>query len=317
MKKRYALVLDASGSMAGIINDARNLANETIRNIFASESEAEVTVITFSSGQIDVLARNVSKKFTVGQEYQAGGGTPLFKAVVRAVDEIATRGGLYTVVTITDGQDTDGELSRFQDVLKKKTATDKWTFAFMLPPYYVDSFKNLSGVPAGNIKGWTDIKVAAQDLVVATTTHTSRGSVATKNFFTVDASKLKTRGLRDITDEVKVYTATREETLDKLVSARTRRDYVKGEAYYQLTKKERKVQPDKIILVQDKTTKRVFFDGREKLGLPTDQDVKLEPGNLGNFDVFILSKSVGNPRIIPRGAKFLVWPAGVKELVNA
>src|SRR4051812_5005645 len=110
MTKRYALVLDASGSMGGIVDDARNLANATIKNIFAKEPKAEITVIVFRTGNINVVAKNAKLGFVVtAAHYTAHGGTPLFKSVLTAIEEIDTtkRGTTFTVITITDGGETD------------------------------------------------------------------------------------------------------------------------------------------------------------------------------------------------------------------
>lgn len=323
MKRRFAVVLDASGSMSGIIGEAQSLGNETIKRILKDDPKAEITVITFESGNIAVLATNVNASFKLdATNYRAGGGMPLYDAVLTAIDTIASssRGLTFTVITVTDGQNTDNHslLGHLKSEIKRLQATDKWTFAFALPPLYKEGFGKLLDIPSGNLLGWTDINDAAEAIVAGVTTTVKSGAKSTKDFFKLDANQVKKKDLkkmRDVTDEVTIVTARAEARINKLVTGKTRKPYVAGTGFYQVTKKERKVSSVKKILVRDKTTGKVYFDGRSALGLPDDQDVKLEPGNLGNYDVFIESQSESNPRIIPRGAMVAIWPEAVAVTV--
>ena len=78
--------------------------------------------------------------------------------------------------------------------------------------------------------------------------------------------------------------------------------FTKGEIFYELSKKE-KVQQYKQILVQDQKTGK-FYRGWDKarklLGLPDFQngEIKVSPGTLGDFKVFVQSTSV-NRKLVP------------------
>lgn len=81
--------------------------------------------------------------------------------------------------------------------------------------------------------------------------------------------------------------------------------YVKGCAFYQLTKPEL-VQKHKDLMVKEKTG-RVLYGGQEVrkvLGLPEFQDGKVTPGNHANYDVFV--QSTANNRKLVRGTTVMV-----------
>ena len=80
-----------------------------------------------------------------------------------------------------------------------------------------------------------------------------------------------------------------------------------GSAFYQLTKPER-VQGHKAICIREKHSGKVYSGdaARDLLGVPKGGEIKLYPGKVGNFDVFIQSTSV-NRNLLP-GTEVLYWP---------
>jgi len=86
-----------------------------------------------------------------------------------------------------------------------------------------------------------------------------------------------------------------------------RMKFLKGSAFYQLIKTEARVQPNKLILIRDRTTGKVFAgdNARDMLGLSKIQNVRLHPGDHGNYDIFI--QSMSHNRLLPRGSGVLYW----------
>lgn len=84
--------------------------------------------------------------------------------------------------------------------------------------------------------------------------------------------------------------------------------YVKGAAFYQLIKTEKKVQPYKMVALRVKTSGKIYSgsEARVMLGIDVDKTVRLVPGDHGKFDVFIQSTSY--TRKIPAGSQVLYWP---------
>ena len=80
-------------------------------------------------------------------------------------------------------------------------------------------------------------------------------------------------------------------------------NYEAGRGFYQLMKKEL-IQGYKRIVLREKTTGNIYIGDktRDMLGLPAG-DVKVGPGNHGNFDIF--PESTSFTRILSRGTKFI------------
>ena len=115
----------------------------------------------------------------------------------------------------------------------------------------------------------------------------------------------------DISQEVAIFpvsTADHDVEIRPFIEARLHgKPMLKGAGFYQLTKTEPTVQPNKKILVRDKTTQAIYYGdaARQMLGLPTYGNIRLAPGNHGNFDIFIQSTSVN--RKLTRGTSLVYW----------
>jgi hypothetical protein len=72
---------------------------------------------------------------------------------------------------------------------------------------------------------------------------------------------------------------------------------VKGRAFYQLTKTET-VQDYKEIIVEDRTTGKLYRGARSMIGMPDHGSIRLVPKNLGNYNVYVASTSV-NRKLVP------------------
>lgn len=124
----------------------------------------------------------------------------------------------------------------------------------------------------------------------------------------VPLSQVK-RVATDISGEAHVFPVIRGgEEIRSFVEKNLRYPMALGGAFYQLTKPEPKVQPRKQIILRDKLTGRLYGgrDTRSLLRLPSNGDVKLSPGDQGQYDVFVQSTSV-NRKLIA-GTDVVYWP---------
>lgn len=92
--------------------------------------------------------------------------------------------------------------------------------------------------------------------------------------------------------------------IDKFVEKVTSQPYIKGCAFYQLSK-EVLVQASKQIYIFDRQSKNVYQGeyARALLGIP-NTNCKIRPDYNGRFDVFIQSTSL-NRKLVP-GTKLLI-----------
>lgn len=327
---RFALVLDRSGSMHSLRGDALRTFNTTLEAIrtqaIKTGQETYVSVYIFGSHKA-VKLRDQEMAQTMAalrpEEYSIGGGTALFDAVGQASDDLwgLDRGDpntSYCVMAVTDGEENESSRfcrgTGFMAYIQKLQATDRWTFAFMLPKgHYKVHFVRSYGVPEGNVTEW-ETTVEGVRAMAATNSASiggyyasrSLGITSSKNFFEVDASKITDTDLKkmvDISPSVKIWTVPNEIGIADFVAAKTKRDYVLGSGYYQLMKKE-KIQPQKRIMLRDKRTGAIYagVEARRLLSLPA-YEVTVVPGNFANFEIFIQSTSPN--RKLPRGTQLI------------
>lgn len=326
---RIAFVIDRSGSMAHLTHaavDALNTNIEAIRKEAARTGQITwVTVISFDN-TVEIL-RSDEDVATVRPisyyEVSARGGTALFDAVGSGIEYLKSYVPLpdqdvsYLVISITDGEENASrkyDSFSFNRLLKETQATDLWTFTFLLPPGSKDRFCSRFGIPVGNIREWEATTQGVREYAVANSqgitsyfSSRQRGIKSTKSFYT-DLSDLTSKDVKknldDISGMVRVLPVDREEDIKTFVEKNMGK-YVPGTAFYQLTKDEKKVQDYKQLLVMEKGKKAVFGgpDARSVLGIP-DGDLKIKPGNHGNWDVFVQSTS--SNRKLVRGTKVLI-----------
>lgn len=256
--------------------------------------------------------------------YFPGGGTPLVDAVGTSVDDflhLPDKNAVnvsFLVIVITDGYENSSTIyskSLLKDLLRKVQATDRWTFAFICPPDSVDTIRAL-GIPSGNIQPWDGTTEQYRDLGIRTQSATRsyydsrvKGATSSKSFFSLDLDKVKPQDLKkdlvDVRSSYQKLPVTKEIDITSFVESATHLPYVKGFAFYQLTKKE-DLQDHKEILIEDRKTKAIYGGrkARSLLSLPEYGTIRLEPGNIANYNVYVQSTSVN--RKLVRGTSLLV-----------
>lgn len=271
-------------------------------------------------------------------QFKRGGSTALFDAIGEAVTRferlgVADANTSFLVVTVTDGQENASRRwsrSNLQAKIRQLQGTDRWTFAFSGPRGSGAEVQRQLDFYAGNVTEWENSRqgtqVMSNNLSAGVSTFygaRSRGLTSTKSFFTPDLSAVSTRDLaklRNVKDEFKVLPVDnstpegREWEIRPFVEDRLAKNstlnrqvggqYELGRAYYELTKPE-DVQPHKDILIMDRSSGAVFGgnEARGAIGMPTNCDVRVKPGNHANYRLFVKSTSVN--RKLVRGTAVL------------
>lgn len=326
LKNHFVLVCDGSGSMASHRNGAAKLFNEQLDIVQNSKDQNSVTVFHFGLASRPVqeirfnAPPNQVNRFTP-YNYPAEGQTPLYDAVLEAGQRAlcdTDPDKSFVMVVLTDGQENASynSASQLREFIRKQQATDRWTFVFLVPRGYKQNFVSLSGVYDGNVREWDNIEDARRELIAGAQNYMqarSRGLRSTKSWFTTDLSSVGKREisrLRDITNEVDTFTVERESNIRDFVNAKTGGQFAPGRSFFEIMKKEKEIQDYKRLLIQDRTTKRIYADGngltvRQLVGLPDSGTVAIDPGNHANYVLFAQSTSLN--RILPRGTKLTFW----------
>lgn len=338
---RIAFCLDFSGSMAHLRTGALKSFNGALQRIRdeAARTGQPTFVSLYSFGESSYEStRTYYRDVPIEQvrnldSYAAVGGTPLLDAVGTATENFLRMGVAnhaselesFVVIVITDGEENASKrynYSNLATLMRQTQATDRWTYAFMLPRGYKADFVRTYGVPDGNCEEWEQNDAGITRLGVQTSSAISNyyqarstGIRSVKNFYSVDLSKVKAADIRSLTDlagRVKVLPVTKETPIRPFVEAKFG-NYVAGSAYYQLTKPE-KIQARKQVLIMEKGKASIYGgnEARTLIGIPLGQECRVKPLDLAKYDVFVQSTSVN--RQLVRGTKLLVDTAQTTAL---
>lgn len=143
-KVHNLIILDESGSMNSIYREALIGLNNTLTTIRTAQSEHPdqfhlITLISFDSGHYNPIYRNIpaSKTGTIKPEqYRPCGGTPLYDAMGRAINELrrkVEKGDIVLVTIITDGLENascEYNSRMIYDLVTEMKAAD-WIFTYI------------------------------------------------------------------------------------------------------------------------------------------------------------------------------------------
>ena len=336
LKNFIYLLLDSSDSMNTIRQATINAANglfDSFRYVPKGQ-ENYISFLTFGGESFAWDGSLVfSPRFTHATpesiphlnfgNYTCKGMTPLLDAVGAAVDELERiPKDDYTsrlILCVTDGDENKSRrYNKFNFANLMRRLDDSYTITFQVPKGNKRA-TTAFGIPEDNIKEWEQTDEGTRETFAETQDAMNNyyqdrtaGKRSTKTFFSKVQSHVPAnakRLLQDLSASFREYQVVTEDIIRPFVEAKTGKDYVPGIAFYQLMKPE-KVQPNKEVLVQEKKVGRTrpkVYGGpqaRDLIGLPQGEYAKVDPGNHGNYDVFVQSRSVN--RILPRGTKVLV-----------
>lgn len=323
-----ALVLDASLSMSGLAQQLIKVADNQIEYLAQRskemDQETRITVFTFSTQapghrqpKIDCLIydKDVLRVPSIAGLYRPDGNTPLIDATFTVLEDLAMtpeKHGEHSflIYVLTDGQENMSKLHTATELSHKITGLpDHWTVATFVPNQVAVHEAKRFGFPAQNIAVWdatsaagvveagAKIRETTENFMVAR----ASGVRGSRNLFSLQTPTLatvsKALGTPLHHGQFRMLDVQDTMYIAEFVESKTNRAYKKGEAYYQLTKKE-KIQPSKSIAILDK--KKGLYVGpnaRDLLGLP-DHEVPVAPDHNPDYDIFVQSLSV-NRKLVP------------------
>lgn len=335
MKKNYvSFVVDASGSMYPYTAKMRELLTSMTNSVIANSAgqDTKVRYEFFGSrleNRHDFQTYNPLKypstdftKTPVVPEYNPTGNTALNDAIMRTIEKHqrykpSLLGDVaHLIIILTDGEENDSDTSStvVAEAIRKAQTTGVYTFAFNAPPRHKNVIARLYEIPAENIREWEQSNTGFAETQrindIGTQTYfTSRklGSTASTSYYVTDLSSISSKDLNDCDDftkRLRSYVVPRECRIDEFVN-NVAPPFIRGAAFYQLTKPE-KIQQHKQLVIRPKGTQRYYGGNhvKELLGIPLFKDVKVEPGNHANYDLFVQSTS--DNRKLVRGSHVLV-----------
>lgn len=310
-----AAAADFNANIAAIKNAATAEMLDTVVSVAEASGIAKLSVT--------VSNPHVLKPVTT---WKASSGTPLWSAMVKLIKlhnslpDTNNPNVSSLILVTTDGEANyePGVYSELKELIAMANRTGRWSFVFRLPEGARQNVKQTIldlGIPEGNIQSWETTAAGMAASTAKTTqamanffTARSAGASSTSAFYT-DASKVNVAALDDVTKKVSLYVVPQEDNGIELrpFILRHRMEYLKGSAFYQLTKTESRVSYTKQVLVRDQATGKIFAgkEARKMIGLPSDRNARLHPGDHKNFDLFIQSESVN--RKLVGGTGVVYW----------
>jgi hypothetical protein len=312
-------VVDESGSMSGLTNEVVDVFDSQIEHLARRSQEVNqetrVSVYLFSNNtKCLIYDMDVMRLPKLGKYYSPNGGTALIDGTLKAISDLKKTPELYgdhafLIYTLTDGEENQSRGS--SDSLKRELdgLPENWTFAVLVPNQRGVFEAKKFGFPSENISIWDatsakGIKEAGRFIRESADnffTGRSKGIRGTKTLFKLNVD-VTAKEVKSNLDELSKsdYTVVNVFRIEQIRDAveNITGTFVKGSAYYQLTKPET-VQSYKQICIRDKKTHKVYSgaNARSLLGFPNG-DVRVKPENLGKFDIFVQSTSV-NRKVVP------------------
>lgn len=329
MKNYIGFVNDHSGSMQRLHEAAIKDYNTMIGAVkdAASREMQDTIVSTIGIGlpnnrvlrQVVISNPHVLKPI---RDWVAYGNTPLLDGIAdmiklfESLPDYDNPDVSFLVSITTDGDENDSHTSRYwlRNKIEELQKTGRWTFVFRVPKGSKQYVSHL-GVPAENIQQWETTNAGMEKSTKETkkamdSFFTARAAGAkSSTAFYASAADVDTSALADITKDTSLYVVPDAdmgiEIRDFIL--RHRMEYLKGAAFYQLTKTESRVSHTKLIAIRSRLTGKTFagLEARQMIGLPTDRNARLHPGDHGNYDIFIQSESVN--RKLVGGTGVLYW----------
>jgi hypothetical protein len=167
-RTEIVVLMDASGSMNSIREDAVGGFNSFIEKQKEQDGEANITVTFFDSNRYTKWLEGIDLKAcpVLNGEYRPGAATPLLDATGRTIEELEARlAGLdaavqparVMVIVVTDGQENSSRFFTREQVkrrIEEKQEAAGWQFVFLAAN--VDAFDEgrQMGFPKRNTAGY-------------------------------------------------------------------------------------------------------------------------------------------------------------------
>jgi len=337
MKQYVGFIRDHSLSMGHLTTPAKDDYNKLITSFQSAAKNSSIETVAsvvkcgvmghrYGKGTIerDAVHTNIRHLQPLNFYSAEGHSTPLFDSVgeliniFKEVPDYHTPGVSFLVMAVTDGEDNDSPGWKYMiaNEIKHLQGTDKWTFVFRVPRGYSAQLQRL-GIPAGNIHEWEQTEKGLRESTQFTEQAVSDfydgrklGLMSTSTFYSnlkADVAEVR-KTLHPIGKEASVYPNTiREGASIKEVSVHYTGNYVKGTVFYELKKREPRVQDYKLICLREKNTRNIYGgqEARDLLGLPHNGTIAVAPGDHKDYEIFIQSTAYN--RKIPMNGQVLVW----------
>ena len=336
-----ALVLDGSGSMAGLSKKVIEAADEQVRQLAMRseqlQQETRISIYRFSGERSTPLSKKVEclifdmdvmRSPSIEELYgRPDGGTPLIDAVIKSQTDLATTSQLYgdhafLTLVLTDGDENTSNTNWYDLSQFIAAAKENWTLGFFVPNQQGVTTLHRAGIDKGSISVWDatsaqgmlDAGKKIHSTVDAYMTGRSQGLRGTKSLFTTAATGADKVNAKTVAMTMKPMDRSsyslhdvhqRQQIGDFVNDTLKLGPYYIGKGFYQFMKPET-IQGDKALIVVNKLTGQAYegVNARSLIGLTPGVEAKVKPAENPEWDIYVQSKAI-NRKLIP-GTKMLL-----------
>lgn len=192
-KDEIICIVDRSGSMAAILNDAEGGLNSFIDEQKKIAGGANLTLVEFDNEAVKLTDRSDINSFT-GYKLKPRGGTALLDAIGMTVNGFDYSGdGKVIVVIVTDGEENTS--CEYTQKMVFDLITDRkekgWEFIFLAANQDAISTGTSLGISAGASINFSYDSIGAQNAYRATSVYTSNLRSASREDAIVELEKFK------------------------------------------------------------------------------------------------------------------------------
>jgi hypothetical protein len=304
--KAKAVVKVADEEIAHLARRSQELGQETRVSIYLFDNNVSCAI-----WDMDVL-----RLPSIASMYDPDNATALIDASMVAIDDLSHTPQKYGdhaffMVVLTDGQENRSRNSAAALSRCIAALPDNWTAACLVPDEEGVRHAQECGFPQSNIAIWdatsgSGVERAGgviRDVGERFMAGRERGERRMRDVFSTGVEAVNARTIQQA--DLKALPPHSFRLLDIKDIGQIRPfveskgiPYVKGHAYYQLTKRE-EIQPQKELAVMHKATGEIYTgpQARDLVGLP-DAHVKVSPTFNPSYTVFVQSTSV-NRKLLP------------------
>lgn len=315
MVNHLIFLIDMSSSMSYHMATVKKVFDKTLSE-FQQMSESDsstkqqinLSLYKFAS-DIDRTLYNKNIKYANEEiNFHASGMTMFRDCIIKAIDDhkhiksTETEDHSFLLYAITDGEDNRSKNNVSTLAKHINALDDSWTVAALVPDVSSMHQCKKSGIPSGNIqiwdtrsnKGFEEVGQTIASSYASYSTMRSTGTRSSSNLFQVNTDQLTSKTISSELKEIDgmLFNATGDVVIKEFVERCTGKSYVKGKAYYELSKTETIQSNKEIVIISNKDGKRYGGqNARDLIGLP-DYAVKVKAGQFGDWKVYVQSTSV-------------------------
>ena len=316
-------VVDRSGSMMMHAKNVKNVCNALISETgdLIPGVENRVSIYTFNN----LTSRDLTDgdpRFASFDSFSPNGGTAINDALQMVLEDIQAlrrrvdnRDRTFLVYLVTDGEDNSSRVDVSTVNFSIRTLSDVVTVAAFVPNSFGEKYAQRLGIHPGNVQIWdvTQDFAKVKDTVTSSmreyATIRSTGAKTSTGLFrpnVMEVQKAVNSGsLAEFTQPLVTLDVTHESEIEPFVKSKLG-IYVKGTAYYELTKSEQ-LGPTKNLLIRHNVSGKVYHgpNARAILGVPSGTTrISVDRSSNAPWKVFVQSTSVN--RILKPNTQLIV-----------